>query len=217
MDALTDPSAPVFCLCGGEASSVPSSSALVSGGWGLLQPCIAGFWSLLFRVQFFISVVCFFLFFVFRFGLSVFVGREWSAPAERVLVYAMLSFGDCSLRWWMRSRYGDRFSPVSRVPKMVWGEGLTERWSSGLAWVIQWWDLRRRREAVVTRRSRDVCTLDGEDCNMCPSSKKTDLRGGRAHLVWSLGFLSSWTVCLGPIEELGLLGTRFVLGLTHLF
>lgn len=217
MDALTDPSAPVFCLCGGEASSVPSSSALVSGGMRaptalrrrILVPTLQGL--------VFISVVCFFLFFVFRFGLSVFVGREWSAPAERVLVHAMLSFGDCSLRWWMRSRYGDRFSPVSRVPKMVWGEGLTERWSSGLAWVIRWWDLRRRREAVLTRGSRDVCPLDGEDCNMCPSSKKTDLRGGRAHLVWSLGFLSSWTVCLGPIEELGLLGTRFVLGLTHLF
>ncbi|KAF3517233.1 hypothetical protein DY000_02061245 [Brassica cretica] len=50
-----DPSPPVFCLRGGEASSVPSSSALVSGGVKCsggkgVGACDAFFWGLQFKV-----------------------------------------------------------------------------------------------------------------------------------------------------------------------
>lgn len=90
---------------------------------------------------------------------------------------------------------------------------------------IRCFDLRRKREAVVTRCPRNTCTLDGEDGNTCPSSREVDLRGGEVNRVKGLGFSSSWARGFGPIEKrvcpfgsVGLLYVRnLVLGLARFF
>ncbi|WZZ55889.1 hypothetical protein YC2023_055996 [Brassica napus] len=128
MEATTDPSPPAFCLRGGEASSVPPSSAMVSGGRGKFSG-----------------------------------GKSGDA---------------CDASSW-----GD--------PKMV-EEKIDGAFEFRGGRQIRCFDLRRKREAVVTRCPRNTCTLDGEDGNTCPSSREVDLRGGEVNRVKGLGFSSSW-------------------------
>ena len=59
----------------------------------------------------------------------------------------------------------------------------------GFGLVICWTDLRRHCVAVVTRRSRDTCSLEGEDGNTCAERRPTSVRlGSRVFSSWAVGF-----------------------------
>ena len=137
------------------------------------------------------------LFLFLRFSLGsvacVLVGGEWTSPAERVMMHAMLSSG--CLWWTVVDEISPRRSILSdiRAPKMF-AVKSDRAMELRFGRAIRSLDLRRWREAVVTWWPRDTCPLDVEDGNTCPRNEKSDLRGGRNQVRDESRVFSSWAV-----------------------
>ena len=108
------------------------------------------------------------------------------------MMHAMLSPG--CLPWTVVDEISPRRSILSgiRAPKMFAVSDRAMELRFGRA--IRRLDLRRWREAVVTRWPRDTCLLDVEDGNTCPRIEMSDLRGGRNQVRDESRVFSSWDV-----------------------